>query len=228
MRAAWYERNGPAREVLRVGEMPDPVTRPGRGSGPDPRLGRQPLRRQIAGRRAGADRLSPCHSSERWRRNHRRGRRRGGPLAGRAAGLDLQRPMAAALRHGREPGGAAGWLDGAAARERQLRRRRLSRHSRLDGSSGGLLRRAGGAQDRAGHGRGGRRRPLRDPACPLGRGAGPGHGEQRGESRSCAGRGRRGGVQLSRGGCRRGGDGGDGRGRASTASWRWSSAGISR
>ena len=24
MRAAWYERNGSAREVLRVGEMPDP------------------------------------------------------------------------------------------------------------------------------------------------------------------------------------------------------------
>jgi len=29
MLAAWYERNGPAREVLRVGEQPDPV--PGRG-----------------------------------------------------------------------------------------------------------------------------------------------------------------------------------------------------
>jgi NADPH:quinone reductase len=29
MRAAWYERNGPAREVLQVGEMPDPE--PGRG-----------------------------------------------------------------------------------------------------------------------------------------------------------------------------------------------------
>ncbi|HSY86243.1 MAG TPA: NADPH:quinone reductase [Verrucomicrobiae bacterium] len=29
MRAAWYERNGPAREVLTVGEMPDPVARPG-------------------------------------------------------------------------------------------------------------------------------------------------------------------------------------------------------
>ena len=29
MKAAWYERNGPAREVLRVGEQPDPV--PGRG-----------------------------------------------------------------------------------------------------------------------------------------------------------------------------------------------------
>jgi NADPH:quinone reductase and related Zn-dependent oxidoreductases len=29
MRAAWYERNGPAREVLTVGEMPDPVAGPG-------------------------------------------------------------------------------------------------------------------------------------------------------------------------------------------------------
>ena len=25
MRAAWYEKQGPAREVLTVGEMPDPV-----------------------------------------------------------------------------------------------------------------------------------------------------------------------------------------------------------
>ncbi len=29
MRAAWYERKGPARDVLVVGEMPDPVPRPG-------------------------------------------------------------------------------------------------------------------------------------------------------------------------------------------------------
>jgi len=29
MRAAWYERNGPAREVLEVGELPDPVPGPG-------------------------------------------------------------------------------------------------------------------------------------------------------------------------------------------------------
>ncbi|MDC7787788.1 NADPH:quinone reductase [Rhodoplanes sp. TEM] len=29
MRAAWYERNGPAREVLTVGEMPDPEPGPG-------------------------------------------------------------------------------------------------------------------------------------------------------------------------------------------------------
>lgn len=29
MRAAWYERNGPAREVLQVGEMPDPQPGPG-------------------------------------------------------------------------------------------------------------------------------------------------------------------------------------------------------
>src|ERR1700757_1393844 len=29
MRAAWYERNGPAAEVLQVGELPDPVPGPG-------------------------------------------------------------------------------------------------------------------------------------------------------------------------------------------------------
>ena len=29
MKAAWYERNGPAREVLQVGDLPDPVPGPG-------------------------------------------------------------------------------------------------------------------------------------------------------------------------------------------------------
>jgi hypothetical protein len=29
MRAAWYEKQGPAREVLTVGEMPDPIPGPG-------------------------------------------------------------------------------------------------------------------------------------------------------------------------------------------------------
>ncbi len=29
MRAAWYERNGPAREVLTYGDMPDPEPGPG-------------------------------------------------------------------------------------------------------------------------------------------------------------------------------------------------------
>ncbi|WP_260473003.1 hypothetical protein [Edaphobacter aggregans] len=29
MKAAWYEKQGPAREVLTVGEMPDPAPGPG-------------------------------------------------------------------------------------------------------------------------------------------------------------------------------------------------------
>ena len=29
MKAAWYDRNGPAREVLTVGQLPDPVPGPG-------------------------------------------------------------------------------------------------------------------------------------------------------------------------------------------------------
>src|SRR5262245_45428374 len=29
MRAAWYERNGPAKDVLVVGDMPDPMPGPG-------------------------------------------------------------------------------------------------------------------------------------------------------------------------------------------------------
>ena len=68
MRAAWYERNGPAREVLTVGEMPDPSRRARRGTGARPCLGRQSLRRQITPGRTGAHRLSPCHSPQRRRR----------------------------------------------------------------------------------------------------------------------------------------------------------------
>jgi NADPH2:quinone reductase len=29
MKAAWYEKQGPAREVLTIGDMPDPVPGPG-------------------------------------------------------------------------------------------------------------------------------------------------------------------------------------------------------
>src|SRR5918998_3701076 len=54
MRAAWYDRNGPAREVLQVGEMPDPEPGPGEvrvrihASGVNPsdwkaRLGSRPM-----------------------------------------------------------------------------------------------------------------------------------------------------------------------------------------
>jgi hypothetical protein len=34
MRAAWYEKQGHAREVLTVGEMPDPAERGGTSSHP--------------------------------------------------------------------------------------------------------------------------------------------------------------------------------------------------
>ncbi len=61
MRAVWYERNGPAREVLQFGDMPDPVPGPGEvlvrvhASGVNPsdwktRSGSRPM---VAPRRAG-------------------------------------------------------------------------------------------------------------------------------------------------------------------------------
>ena len=42
MKAAWYEKQGPAREVLTVGEMPDP--NPGSGEATEPSV-QIPLRR---------------------------------------------------------------------------------------------------------------------------------------------------------------------------------------
>ena len=60
MLAVWYDRQGPADEVLQVGELPDPEPGPGRGSRPSPVLRGEPRRHQEApGMAEILDALSP-------------------------------------------------------------------------------------------------------------------------------------------------------------------------
>ena len=72
MRAAYYERNGTAREVLQVGEVDTPQAGPRRGAGQARGLRRQSVRRQIAPGLDPQDRLAARHPAQRRRRRHRR------------------------------------------------------------------------------------------------------------------------------------------------------------
>jgi NADPH2:quinone reductase len=155
MHAIWYGRNGPAREVLQFGEMPDPEAGPGEvrvrihASGVNPsdwktRSGTRPM---VAPRviphsdgagvidRVGAG-VDPARLGERvwiWNGQWKR-----------AFGRDLHR---APLRAG-----------GPAPRPRLVRGRSLSRHPGPDRSSRGDRGRVAGGADRAGLGRRGRGR----------------------------------------------------------------------
>ena len=55
MRAAWYERNGPAREVLQVGELPDPQPAAGEVR---VRIGASGLNPSDVKKRAGGQKMS--------------------------------------------------------------------------------------------------------------------------------------------------------------------------
>ena len=166
----------------------DAGTRAGRGPGAGSRFGRQSLRREEPqGRTGPAHGLPRDRAPQRRRRRDRQARRgrRWGP-SGRA-GLDLERPIRARLRHrgrirrpARGPGRAPARRDG-------LRRRRLSGHSALDGLPGRHPRGPGSGPDPSY--RGGRRggRPLRNPNRQA-----PGrhrrdHSELAGESGTCQG-----------------------------------------
>jgi alkylhydroperoxidase/carboxymuconolactone decarboxylase family protein YurZ len=77
MLAAWYERQGPAADVLQVGELPSP--QPAAGEVPRARhlLWHQSRRHQTALGLAGKPNgLSAHHPPQRWRRRDRRRRRR--------------------------------------------------------------------------------------------------------------------------------------------------------
>ena len=95
MRAAYYEQNGTAREVLRVGEVETPQAGPGEvrvklatsGVNPSDVKSRQGTHPQ--------DRLAARHPAQRRRRRHRPGRRRRRQIAHRRAGLGLERAMEA-------------------------------------------------------------------------------------------------------------------------------------
>ena len=76
MFAAWYEKNGPAAEVMKTGELPDPEPGGGRGARAVACVGGEPVRRQGA-RRQPPDPLAETDTEQRRRRRHRpRGQRR--------------------------------------------------------------------------------------------------------------------------------------------------------
>ena len=161
MRAAYYEKNGPAREVLSLGEIDTPKPGPGEvrvrlktsGVNPSDVKSREGRTRKIAFPRViphsdGAGEIDAVGD--------------GVPqVARRRAGLDLERPVEARLRHLRRLHRAARRARREAARSRELRGRRLPRHSGDDRLSRGRGR--GRGEDRAGVRRRRRRRPLRHP-----------------------------------------------------------------
>ena len=169
MRAAFYETNGAAADVLRVGEVATPSPGPGEvrvrlktsGVNPSDVKSRAGLTRKIAFPRViphsdGAGEIDKV------------GRRRCGD-AHRRARLDLERPMEARVRHGGRIYRAAAAPGGAAAGQYQFRHRRRDRHSRHDGVVRRNARRPGARHDRV-HAR--RRRCgrlLRHPVCEAAR-----------------------------------------------------------
>ena len=102
MRAAWYEKQGPAREVLVVGEMPDPRPGPGEvririaASGINP--GDIKKRQDSFGVRHA---ISARHSAQRRCRASGSGRRGRIFRMGRPAGVVLRRTILSPVRHGR-------------------------------------------------------------------------------------------------------------------------------
>jgi hypothetical protein len=70
MRAAWYQKQGPARDLLVVGEMPDPKPGPGEARIPDRGFRHQPRRYQeTPGFIWVGNVLSPRYPAQRWRRD---------------------------------------------------------------------------------------------------------------------------------------------------------------
>jgi hypothetical protein len=190
MKAVWYERNGPAREVLTYGEMPAPEPAAGEvlvrvhASGVNPsdwktRAGSRPM---------AAPRVIP-HSDG------------AGVIEKLGAGVDasrlgqprvdLERPVEAALRYGGGVHRAALRAGRGDAGFAELRGRGLPGHPRADSAARGHDRRRRGGKIGAGRGRRGGRGALRDPVREAAGGvAGARDGQLRGEGRARARRGR--------------------------------------
>ena len=142
MRAAYYEANGAARDVLRVAEVETPKPGPGEvrvrltasGVNPSDVKSRAGINRKIAFPRVIPHSDGAGEIDARRRRRARRARRR--------AGVGLERAMAAPIRHRRAIDRAAGRAGGAAACQHRHGGRRLSRHSGLHRLSGGGCSRA--------------------------------------------------------------------------------------
>ena len=197
MRAAWYDRTGPAREVLVVGERPKPSPGPRevlirvRASGVNP--SDAGMRRGAAGPMAypritpnsdGAGvveavghLVSPSMIGKRvWFYN---GQRNGRAFGSAAEYIELDAELV------RELPDAVGLRRGGDAGHSGHDRPRLPVHGRT-----------GAGKDRAGHRRGGRGRPLCGPAGQVGRRHGDRHRLLAAEGRAGAGRRRGPGDRL--------------------------------
>ena len=102
MLASWYDRQGPAAEVLQVGELPDPDPGPGEVRVRVRRFGRQPRRHQEAARLARLlDALPAGDPAQRRRRRRRRRGRRRRRAPRRAARVGVRRAVLPPLRYRR-------------------------------------------------------------------------------------------------------------------------------
>lgn len=99
MRAAFYEQNGAARAVLRLGEIATPEPGPGEVRVRLATSRREPVRRQEPGRHRPQDGLPAGGAAQRRGGHHRARRRRRSQLASGRARLDLERPVEAPARH---------------------------------------------------------------------------------------------------------------------------------
>ena len=99
MRAAWYDRRGPARDVLVAGDLADPQPGAGRSPYQDQCVRNQPRRRREALGRTGCPHaVSAGQSAQRRCRRHRRGRPGCRRPAAQATGVVLRRPVVSAVR----------------------------------------------------------------------------------------------------------------------------------
>ena len=184
MRAVWYDRTGPAREVLQYGDRPLPLPAPGEvrvkllASGVNP---------ADTYRRAGTSYANEfpliVPNSDGAGFVEALGEGADPALLGRRVWLynaQRFRPFGTAAEYTCVPAR----LRARPAGGRGLRDRRLPRHPRHDGASLPVRRRAGGGAAGAGLGRRRRGGQLRGATGPLGRrGAGAGDGERRLEER---------------------------------------------
>src|SRR3954471_486845 len=119
MRAARYERTGPAEDVIELTEIDTPEPGP-RGARARRVLGREPDGLEVARRRdKWSERRFPDPEPGRLRHD-RRSRRWCGPRARRRARLDLLRGLAASVGHGGRVQRRPGRVRRAAAGQRKL------------------------------------------------------------------------------------------------------------
>ena len=183
MRAVWYDRQGPASEVMVTGELPTPEPGDRSDAGPAGGVRGEPFGHISAARR-GASRISPGHPEQRRCGGDGQGWRWRAGAVGRQTGLAVQRTAQRTLDgHGRGV-----YRSGRGPRHRTagpcvVRRGCHAGYSMHDSAWLRVRGRFGAGQDAADHRRGRRGRAL----CRATRGLGWGRGHRH---RQFAGQGR--------------------------------------